>query len=69
MADGITTHAAVDALLDTAFDAYAEDVDDDRTVTEVIRDTLAGPANRPVVAAWLVDVGFTPADLKAVHRG
>lgn len=67
MPDGITTHAAVDALLDAALDTWRPY--DDRTVTEVIRDTLADPANRPVVAAWLVDVGFTSADLQAVTRG
>jgi hypothetical protein len=57
-ADIFTPAAAFDAVMDAALDEWGDTDDDYRVESQMIRDTLADPANRDVVVAWLRSVGF-----------
>lgn len=52
------TAEPLDDLLDSALSAHRADELDERTTSEVIRDTLTDSDNAAVVRSWLAEVGL-----------
>jgi hypothetical protein len=49
----------LDALIEAALDDWSDSPIDQRTEGSVVRSVLTDPANRPIVLAWLAEVGLT----------